>query len=263
MNDLCNQPGPTTLVRCAETTARVAVEELVEPQVILPVLIEIEQIGMAVDSPAPFVISCKQMLHSVLEFLGDMTQVHVITRTGWTLDLERVAVEHVETEERLDQQEVHTEPNRPTPIAITAEKSAVRIPGYVAHLESLAIHVHRIRVFLVKLGHGTHTVLCQELGLVEHPLQDLLQPFLAHKCQKKSIIFTPAFDASNIALGNICLVFNKPVQSSLERWELVDYFRLESQNRVKWNKANQRPDGQLLSPRATIRDGVVVEADFR
>lgn len=121
MDDLCNQACPATLVRGTETTAGITVEELVEPEVILPVLVKVEQVRLGIDGATALVVAGKEMLHPVLEFLGNMAQVHVVARTGGTLDLERVAVEHVETEKRLDEQEVDAEPDRATPVTVSAE----------------------------------------------------------------------------------------------------------------------------------------------
>lgn len=99
VNDLCNQTSPAALVGGTQAAAGIAVEELVEPEVILPVLVKVEEVRLGIDGAAALVVAGKEMLHSVLKLLGDMAQVHVIARAGGTLDLERVAVEHVETKE--------------------------------------------------------------------------------------------------------------------------------------------------------------------
>lgn len=98
-------------------------------------------------------------------------------------------------------------------------------------------------MLLVVLGHGADAVLGQELGLVEHALQDLLESVLAHQRQKQAVVFATTLHAGDVTLGDICLVLDEPVQPALEGWELVDNFRLQSQDSVQWNEANQRPDG--------------------
>ena len=46
------------------------------------------------------------MLQSVLEFFGNMAEMHVLSASCRTFDLQTVAVEHVEAEEGLDEKEV-------------------------------------------------------------------------------------------------------------------------------------------------------------
>lgn len=159
MDDLCNEARPTALMGGTEAAACIAIEELVEPEVILPVLIEVEEIRLGIDGSTALVVAGEEMLHSVLEFLGDVAKVHVLARAGGTLDLERVAIEHVETEEGLDEQEVDAEPDRAAPVAVSTEERTVRLTGDVAHFECLAIDVHGVWVLFMVLGHGADAVL--------------------------------------------------------------------------------------------------------
>lgn len=79
MDDLGDETSPTALVGSSETAAGIAVKEFVEPEVVLPVLIKVEQIGVRVDGTAALVIAGEEMLHPVLKLLGDLAQMHVVT----------------------------------------------------------------------------------------------------------------------------------------------------------------------------------------
>jgi len=95
MDDLRNETSPAALVGSTETATGIAVEELVEPEVVFPVLVKVKEIGTPIDGTTALVVAGKEMLHPVLKLLGDLAQMHVITGACGTLDLERVAIEHV------------------------------------------------------------------------------------------------------------------------------------------------------------------------
>lgn len=77
----------------------------------------------------------------------------------------------------------------------------------------------------VVLGQRPDAVICQEFGLVQHPLQDLLQSLSVHESQKQSVILATVPHTGNVAFGHIILILNEPVKSALEGRELVDDFR--------------------------------------
>jgi hypothetical protein len=106
MYHLRDQARPAALMCGAETAAAVAVEELVEPEVFFPVGVEIEDVVPVINSSSTVVVSRKKMLQSVLEFFGDVAEMHVLSASCRTFDLQTVAVEHVEAKEGLDEEEV-------------------------------------------------------------------------------------------------------------------------------------------------------------
>ncbi len=57
---------------CAEPSPRVGVEELVEPDVVLPVFVIVEQVISVVDGSAPIVASDKDMLQAMLDLFCNM-----------------------------------------------------------------------------------------------------------------------------------------------------------------------------------------------
>jgi hypothetical protein len=96
---------------CAEAGAGVCVEELVEPKIFAPIGIEIELIATSIACSSPVIAAGEDMLKTVLELLGDMTKVHIFSRTLGAFNSEGVTIEHIEAQEGLDKQEVHAEPN--------------------------------------------------------------------------------------------------------------------------------------------------------
>lgn len=73
MDDLGDETRPPTLMGGSKTSTCVSVEELVEPHIVFPVLVKIEQVGVVVDCAASFVVPRKQMLHSVLKLLCNLS----------------------------------------------------------------------------------------------------------------------------------------------------------------------------------------------
>lgn len=57
---------------CAEPSPCIGVEELVEPDVVLPVFVIVEQFISVVDGSAPIVASDKDMLQAMLDLFCNM-----------------------------------------------------------------------------------------------------------------------------------------------------------------------------------------------
>lgn len=82
-----------------------------EPEVVAPVWVEIEHVVSIIASSAAVVAFGEDVLEPVLEFFGNVAEVHEFAGAGGTFDLEVLAVVHVVAEERLNQKEVDTKPN--------------------------------------------------------------------------------------------------------------------------------------------------------
>lgn len=116
-----HQTGPTTLVGSTESTATVAVEELVEPKIVLPVRVEVQKVVSGVDATTTLVVTRHQVLQTMLDLLGDVAQMHVVATARGTLDLELVSVEQEESLKRLNQKEVDTQPNGASPVTVATK----------------------------------------------------------------------------------------------------------------------------------------------
>ena len=87
--------GPAGLMAGAEAGAVVSVEVLAEQDEVLPVRVLLELLRPAVDRAVPLVIAEEQAGEPVGQLLSHLVEVHVLARSGRTLDLEVVAVEAV------------------------------------------------------------------------------------------------------------------------------------------------------------------------
>lgn len=152
MNQPSNKTGPSGLMSSTETPSCVAVKELVEPKVVFPVLIVIKAIISSVDAASSVVISGKEMLQSVLDFFRDLAQMHLDATASGAFNLEIRPIEEVETLERLNQQKVDAEPDGPSPVAVAAKKSSVRVSGNVANFELLTLDFHGVGMLFVVFG---------------------------------------------------------------------------------------------------------------
>lgn len=152
MNHSGDESGPSTLVSGTKSTASISVKELMEPHVVLPMLVEIETVITVVDTSSSIVSSSEKMLKAMLDLLRDLAQVHIVTTSSGTLDLELGSVEEEETLQRLDQQEVDTEPDRSSPVAVATKEASVRVTRDIPNTEILTIDFHGEWILLVIFG---------------------------------------------------------------------------------------------------------------
>src|SRR5271167_5173961 len=87
-DQLCDHAGPTGLMTGPEARAVIAVEVLVEQDVILPVGIGLEFLRASVHRPPAGFIPQEDPLQTVGNFPSYLEQVHQLARAGGTLDLE-------------------------------------------------------------------------------------------------------------------------------------------------------------------------------
>lgn len=93
---------PAALVAGSEPPSRVAVEKLVEPEVVFPVFIKVQAVVAGVDASSPIVGPNKEVLEAVLDFLCHLTEMHVVAAFRRTLDLEFWTVEEKKALYRFD-----------------------------------------------------------------------------------------------------------------------------------------------------------------
>src|SRR6185436_8990151 len=98
--------------------------------------------------------------------------------------------------ERLDQQEVDGEPDRPTPIRISTELPRVHVARNVRDLvlEVTAVRAEDVRAILVHARQRPDAMRRQELALVEQVTQRALQPLSAGQRQEPAAVRLDALD---------------------------------------------------------------------
>ena len=94
-DDVSDNPRPTSLVGSPQPGPVVAMEVLVEKQVVLPCRVGLEALGAAEGRPAPFSIDEEDRREAVSQVMGDLLQRQLLPRAGRVLDLERVLEEAV------------------------------------------------------------------------------------------------------------------------------------------------------------------------
>jgi len=61
-----------------EATSTIAIEELIEPQVIFPVWIEVQLVIPIIDCSSSVVVANKEVLKSVLQIFSHVAEMHII-----------------------------------------------------------------------------------------------------------------------------------------------------------------------------------------
>ena len=124
-----DQPGPAGLMCGAEAGPVVAVEVLVEDEVVFPRRVVLQ----AVDPPeagSPAVrADGEDGDQPVLQIGGDQVEGDLVARPGRVLDGQLVAEELVVAVQRADEQVVQREPDRPAPVGVPADMKMVDSAG--------------------------------------------------------------------------------------------------------------------------------------
>src|SRR2546427_3294536 len=132
-----DQSSPPRLVRRAQPATGVAVEVLVEEDVIAEVRILPHLLRGAEKRPAAVRPRHEDPQETPGQFVGYLAERQQLPRAGRALNLEARPVIVVEASEALDQQVVDRHPDRPAPVRIATEESGVRLAGRVGHLGAL------------------------------------------------------------------------------------------------------------------------------
>src|SRR6266852_9837490 len=115
----------------AYASAGIAVEVLVEEHQIAPVRVGLKPLQVPKHRAAALLIVKENARHAARQFARHFPKGHHLSRAGRELDLELVPEVVMKLLERLDQQVVHREPDRSTPVGVPAEKSGRRFPWLI------------------------------------------------------------------------------------------------------------------------------------
>src|SRR5258705_3950066 len=174
-----DESRPPGLMAGTEPRAVVAVEVLVEEQMVAPVRVGLELLGTAEHrTAAPFVPE-KDARQPCGNLPGDFEEIHHDAGPGGALDREAVAVVRVELQERADQQRVHRHPDWSAPVRISAKHRRVRLRWQIAHPVLLSAGAEYVRVVEVHTRERPDAEGAEEFVLVEHPREDAAQPLAA------------------------------------------------------------------------------------
>src|SRR5262249_10263655 len=115
-----------------DARAIVAMEVLVEGDVVAEVGIAVQPRVASEDRPPPIAAAQEEAGESLREVAGHLGQCRLPAGAGGVLHGELVAQEVVELLERLDEQVVDRKPDRAAPVAVPSEQTGAALPGLVA-----------------------------------------------------------------------------------------------------------------------------------
>src|SRR6185369_16414723 len=116
LHEFGHQASPAGLMARSDTGAVVSMKVFMEQDQVSPMRICLELALIAVNGPAPVDILQKDVRQATRQFVGDFPQIHQPARSSRTLYSERIAIVVVKFLQRLNQQEIHGKPNRPSPV---------------------------------------------------------------------------------------------------------------------------------------------------
>ena len=154
------QPG---LVRGAEPGAVVAVEVLVEHEVVLPRRVRLQPFDLPEARSAAVRPDDEQGDQALAQVVGDLAERERVPAAGRVLDLEVVAEEPVVALEGADHEVVEREPDRPAPVGVAAEHRRRRLGRLVVDRRPDPLDVELVGVLAVVRRHRAQAVRRQEL----------------------------------------------------------------------------------------------------
>src|SRR5204862_6411158 len=100
----------------AEPCAVIAMEVLIEQDMVAPVRILLKLLRAAVHWPAPSAVEKEDPRQAIRNLLGNLEEIHQFAGTRRAFDLEAIAVVRVEIQEPSDQAEIDGHPDGAPPV---------------------------------------------------------------------------------------------------------------------------------------------------
>src|SRR5918999_2034810 len=119
----------------------VAMEVLVKRNQVVPQGIVLKEVDRTEHRPPSLSVIEEDPRETLRDLLRHLPQRHHLTGTRRALDAEALSEVVMELLERLDDEEVDREPDRPAPVRVAAEQAAVRLGRLV--VDGVA-HPHRV-----------------------------------------------------------------------------------------------------------------------
>src|SRR5271155_1790615 len=237
LDDARNAARPASLVAGTDARAVVAVEILVEKDVVSPMRVSLEFLRAAKDRPAPRAVPDKCSDEPFCQLLPDLEQCQVFPRAGRALHLEGVAVISTQPQEGEVEQEVHRHPDRPPPVGVSAEHPAVRVARKIGNAIFLAAKSENEGMVQVVARESANAMRTEELVLVEHPLKNAAQFVLVHSCEHASARQTRCARHVEVC-RKLGVTLHKLPDAFPSYWQLLKYVFLEDRDCRQGQKAN-------------------------
>src|SRR3974390_1458421 len=163
---------------CAQPGAVIAVEVLVEQDVILPVGIFLEFFRASINGPPAIFIPQKNLCQPAANLFRDLKQRHKVPRAGRALHLEIIAIERVHQQQPADDQAVDRHPDGAPPVGVAAEHAGIRFGRQVLDFVLVPGQVKDEGMVAMVLRERAYAEGAKELVFVEHVAEDALQLLL-------------------------------------------------------------------------------------
>src|SRR5262249_55926966 len=121
---------------------------------------------------------------------------------------------------RFDDQIVDREPDRSAPVRVPAKQTGARFSRLVGDAMLAAIHLENVRLVFVSARKSPNAVRRQKLLFVEHHRQHSPQLVAIDYRKQPSFMFPASSHAGDIS-HQVLSIGDKPFQSPLESWELI------------------------------------------
>ena len=187
MQQQCDKSGPAGLVRGAEPCAGLAVEILVEQQMVAE-----GGFGPCRNLPAeagspPVRGAQEQTCEPPAQFVRDRGQGRVPPGAYRELHQKVVAVVAMKLVERLHEEVIDRHPDRAAPVGIPPEDSRLRFAGDIGHAMPHPAGFEDERLCRVTFRQGAHAVSGEKFRLVQRPPQQRLHAMAAQQREQDAI----------------------------------------------------------------------------
>src|SRR5260370_23472517 len=110
----------------AQSSSVIPVEIFVKQNQVSPPRIILEFLQRAINRPSSVLVAQKNVRQRTRYFSAHIPQRHLLARAGGTLHAEAISIIMMKFLQRFDHQKIRRKPNRPSPIGIPAEHTALR-----------------------------------------------------------------------------------------------------------------------------------------
>ena len=188
----------------------------------------LEQLHVAIEGTPPSSIAAEDPYQALLELQRHLPEIEPVARARGELHLETVAVVVGVFLQRLDQQEVHRHPHRPTPVGIAPKHCHRAVRRAVGQDLAVGALGERIGMVPVHLGQGANPIGGKKLLLIEQPLADPPQAVFWHEGIENAVVI-PSSEILLQPAGGGALV-HKPGQalSHIQHWNTIHCFAIET-----------------------------------
>jgi hypothetical protein len=172
---LCHQPCPTGLMACSQSGPILTLKVFVEQDQVTPVRVFLEYLRATIYRPSPGTIPQENAYQSLGQLHRYFPESHLFTRACRTLHCKFITQVTMELLERLDNQVIHGEPHRTTPVRVAPKITCPGFCRFVIYFVWFSMLIsnswHDEGMFFVKFRNRTDSVRTQKFAFVQHFLK--------------------------------------------------------------------------------------------